>query len=110
MLNVGDTVQRSWTDEKGITTMRVGDVVECYRSRTMHSFVQGDRLYAVRWRETQRVERGYLGCGLVKGVVLPPVLLIPPPGERRRGTTPLRGRPLDDDGAIEFEHGPAKAV
>ena len=26
-----------------------------------------------------------------------------PIGERRRGTTPLRGQPLDDNGAIEFQ-------
>ena len=33
----------------------------------------------------------------------------PPPVTRRAGTTPLQGRPLDDDGAIEFLP-PAKAA
>ena len=47
------------------------------------------------------ISAGCVSCGA--GSAQPSHVGVPEHPLRRKGTTPLRGRPLDDDGAIEFQ-------
>lgn len=76
--NTGDRVQEryGWLDPVHGLVKRLGEIVDVYEG-TANGLGQRRRFYAVRWdgAAVDTVDRDYLGAGLVKVFVLPPVLL-----------------------------------